>query len=321
MKKVAKSLLRLPADALVASSKSLPNYIQTLLTNSRYVAYNPFIAAIFQPYQFYKDSYTLYKIKVNNIPETCGNKLPVPAEDKILYAATPGKTKTQVYLEEGKRDAETIRRIAEESGFSFASAGNILDLGCADGRVIRWFHDLADGREVWGVDIWADFIVLCQQHLSPPFYFATTTSFPHLPFEGNYFDFIYAISVFTHIADLSDAWLLELRRIVRPGGMLHITVHDEHTIALCLDSEESNPVYEALGDIVRRYDGEEHFMSKDYNAFSVHRAPGPGGPGEAQVFFKTDYLRRHWGRMLDVRSITPGAHYTQTAVLLQKRQR
>jgi len=43
----------------------------------------------------------------------------------------------------------------------------------------------------------------CQQRMSPLFKFATTTSFPHLPFEDGYFDFVYAGSVFTHITDLA----------------------------------------------------------------------------------------------------------------------
>ena len=48
--------------------------------------------------------------------------------------------------------------------------------------------------------------------------FATVTTAPHLPFADGYFDFAYCSSVFTHISDLADAWLLELRRIVRSGG-------------------------------------------------------------------------------------------------------
>jgi ubiquinone/menaquinone biosynthesis C-methylase UbiE len=60
--------------------------------------------------------------------------------------------------------------------------------------------------------------------------FANTTTLPHVPYEDNYFDLIYAGSVFTHIADLADAWLLELKRILRPGGMLYVTVHDDHTL-------------------------------------------------------------------------------------------
>src|SRR5437763_7108256 len=53
-------------------------------------------------------------------------------------------------------------------------------------------------------------------------------SAPSLPLPGRYFDVITAFSVFTHIdEDLESAWLLELRRILTPGGLLYVTIQDE----------------------------------------------------------------------------------------------
>jgi ubiquinone/menaquinone biosynthesis C-methylase UbiE len=68
---------------------------------------------------------------------------------------------------------------------------------------------------MWGVDINARHINWCQLNLRPPFSFATTTTAPQLPFEDGYFDLIYSGSVFTQLSDLADAWILELRRVVR----------------------------------------------------------------------------------------------------------
>lgn len=54
---------------------------------------------------------------------------------------------------------------------------------------------------------------------TPSFRFVTTTTLPHLPFADGYFHMIHAGSVFTHIADLAEAWLLEIRRVLaRAGG-------------------------------------------------------------------------------------------------------
>jgi SAM-dependent methyltransferase len=49
---------------------------------------------------------------------------------------------------------------------------------------------------------------------------------PPLPFaEDNSFDLVYAFSVFTHIpAEHQEAWLLEMKRILKPGGFLVCTV-------------------------------------------------------------------------------------------------
>jgi predicted SAM-dependent methyltransferase len=40
------------------------------------------------------------------------------------------------------------------------------------------------------------------------------------------FDFIYAISVFTHLGEqLGLSWIQELKRILKPGGHLYMKVH------------------------------------------------------------------------------------------------
>jgi len=51
---------------------------------------------------------------------------------------------------------------------------------------------------------------------------------PSLPLEDGYFDLVSAFSVFTHLDQDEMPWLLELRRILRPGGYLYLTVLDEN---------------------------------------------------------------------------------------------
>ena len=46
---------------------------------------------------------------------------------------------------------------------------------------------------------------------------------PPLGLEHGSFDLIYAISVFTHLTDNSVPWLLELRRMLKPDGLLIAT--------------------------------------------------------------------------------------------------
>ena len=183
--------------------------------------------------------------------------------------------------------------------------------------MMRWLADIAHRCEVWGVDISARHIMWCQNHLSPPFKFATVTTAPHLPFEDGYFDLIYCGSVFTHIADLADAWLLELKRIVKPGGRLYITVHDKHTLDLIVKHPEKVysdglPVDSGFRNLLLSYDRAEKFMSRDFYMFTIGRAL------DSQVFYDIDYLYQHWGRSLNVVSITPEAYGYQTAIVLKK---
>jgi hypothetical protein len=68
---------------------------------------------------------------------------------------------------------------------------------------------------------------------------------------------------------------------------------------------------------LRERDQQIHYTKKDWDFFTLDRAPGEGGPGQAQVFYQQDYLRRHWANYLKVVSITPESYWYQSAVLLQ----
>ena len=142
----------------------------------------------------------------------------------------------------------------------------------------------------------------------PPFRFATTTTFPHLPFEDRYFDFIYCGSLFTHISDLADAWLLELRRITRRHGRIYITLHDKHTI----DYMRAKQPGHFLLNMVDDFDKTWNITGRDYAMFVMARGPS------AQVFHDIDYIGRHWGRLFGILSVTQEAYNYQTAVLLER---
>jgi ubiquinone/menaquinone biosynthesis C-methylase UbiE len=209
-----------------------------------------------------------------------------------------------------------MKRILESSGFYIKEGNRILDWGCHTGRMIRWLDDIAEQCEIWGVDVSAEHIIWCQQHLAPPFYFSTVTTAPHLPFEDGYFDLIYAGSVFTHIADLADAWFLELKRIVRPGGRLYITVHDKHTIDLALAINHPEPP--PFKDLLLSYYKKENIGDLDFDMFTINRGRLTVQEPMAQVFHNIDYLRHHWGRIMNMLSVTEEAYYSQTAIVFEK---
>jgi len=238
--------------------------------------------------------------------------LPVPPESiRIGYGSTAAE-----YVESGKRHHTSMMRILEDTGFSPQPGDRILELGCAGGRVLRFFQDVADECEVWGVDISAEAMLWCRKHLSPPFNFATTTTYPHLPFEDNYFSLIYAGSVFTHIFDLEVSWLLELRRIVRPGGRLYITVHDEHTIELLNAIPREDWFYDAsICQQVRAFQKDVDLSATAFDVIALER-----DDLFVQTFHHTNYICEHWGRLFDILSITREAYEYQTAVTLTKAQ-
>jgi ubiquinone/menaquinone biosynthesis C-methylase UbiE len=231
-----------------------------------------------------------------------GDPLPVPPEKLWLGYQ---------YLEHGEAHVRTMLDIAERSGFVPADGDRILDLGCGAGRMIRHLRHLADRCEIWGTDISAPHITWCKHHLSPPFHFATTTKVPHLPFADGSFALIYCGSLFTHIDDLADAWLLELRRLLRPGGRLYVTIHDEGTIGLFEKARHSH------ARVVKEIKQSPTFQAAghDWGMFTI------GRDEDSQVFYKRTYFERMAGNAFDTLSITPEAYYYQTAFLLAPKGR
>jgi len=270
---------------------------------------DPSICARFAPYLKNYSWWIIPKIKkyhhLSNPPA-----LPIPPPK--LWAGY-GHTDDE-YVLTGERHYKQMMQVVTDTNFSLTPESRIFDFGCAAGRMIRHFYNEADKCEIWGADISADHILWCQQHLSPPFKFVTTTTFPHLPFEDNFFNLIYSCSVFTHISDLADTWLLELRRILRPDGRLYITVHDNRTIDILLSAPKDNWLHDtAIRHQLISFDKKTHFTECNFSMFIVGR-----DTGNAQVFHDIDFLRESWGQYLKILSITPEAYEYQTALVLKK---
>jgi SAM-dependent methyltransferase len=236
--------------------------------------------------------------------ELCEQGLPIPPVDLWLGY---GKEK-EVYLY-GKNQVKRMLEVLKDSEFELTDGKKVLDFGCGAGRMIRWFKPFAEKCEVWGTDISSDCIFWAKKYLRPPFNFATTTTIPHLPFEDFYFDLIYAGSVFTHIDDLAEAWLLELRRILKKDGRIFITIQDKHSIQLLKD----HPDYknEWLAGYINNNKIQEGIFT-DFESVS-------GGRGlEAQIFYDTEYFCESIKGILKTVSVNKEIYGFQTGIVLKK---
>jgi SAM-dependent methyltransferase len=218
------------------------------------------------------------------------------------------------YLSTGRADVESMLAILEAAGATVDPLAPILDFGCAEGRMLRFFPR-TNARELWGVDINAERIAWAQQHLAPPFRLATITTAPHLPFEDNYFDLVYCLSVFTHISDLADAWFLELLRVLRPGGHVYLTIHDEHTVELLLGRYRKAGTHETMVALMESIEEQTRLSSQNWVYFAIDADPG------AQVFYNAEYLVGKWSPLADCLTVRQEASDYQTALVFRKRPR
>lgn len=221
--------------------------------------------------------------------EIASDGLPLPPKNLwVGYADTP-----EEYILSGKRHVSKIFEMTGRSNYP-----RVLEFGCAAGRMMRHFKG-----NIWGVDISADHVNWCKQNL--PFKFATITTIPHLPFRDDYFDLVFAGSVFTHIDDLSDAWLCELGRVCK--GDVWLTIHDENTMRL-MQTEEYKNLY--LSNRTR----ESAFYQTHKTNFEMMSI---GRDTLAQTFYKESYFRKMVEQVFDVLSIEQEAHGSHTAYALR----
>jgi SAM-dependent methyltransferase len=185
----------------------------------------------------------------------------------------------------------------------FESFSDILDFGCGCGRVLTFLHNASVPQRFYGVDIDSEAIAWCQRNL--PFgVFKATQPDPPLPFGPKQFDFIYAISVFTHLDEAYQfAWLNELKRIARPGATVIATVHGSST-------------HSGLGPEEREIVSDKGIL---FSVGATGRFKADGLPDFYQTTYHTEqYIRMNWARYLRVREYIPrGMNAHQDLVVLQ----
>ena len=144
-----------------------------------------------------------------------------PAELRYRVSSTPD---AENFIAVGKTCAADIQSALSSVGRDLGSFTRILDFGCGCGRTMIHLKDLASRADINGTDIDRKAIAWCKQHL----HFGTfqlSSATPPLAYPADTFDFIYAISVFTHLDEENQfRWLEELRRIAQPGAILLLTV-------------------------------------------------------------------------------------------------
>ena len=175
----------------------------------------------------------------------------------------------------------------------------VLDFGCGCGRVILHLKRRYLEWRMEGSDIDQEAIQWCAQHLSDIADFKQNGIWPPLIYQPSTFDFVYAISVFTHLPEeMQFAWLEELARVTKSKGMLFLSVHD---IGL-------------LPDFVPRASHNDGF-------YYLAGATTPGLPEFYQTsYHRHDYIRSKWKRYFDIVSIvSKGVNGHQDLVICRSR--
>jgi|SRR5581483_1598094 len=226
----------------------------------------------------------------------------IPSQDLLIQIL--GKDATaESYLRGGFVVACGIKESLAAIGRNFSEFRSILDFGCGSGRVLRWFEGRKDAS-LRGVDISEEAIDWCKENLVFA-EFVKCNPMPPLPYKDEQFDLIYGISVLTHLDETFQfAWLEELNRILRPGGILMSTIHGDNKARMDLSPSEK-AIYQDLGFLYKRVS-----MNGGVD----------NGPDFYQVAYHSKkYVEQVWSRYFKILGyIGHGAMHVQDLIVMEK---
>lgn len=163
-----------------------------------------------------------------------------------LRVLTAGLADPDIFMSQGRAAAAEFAALARRHGVALDAAQHVLEFGCGCGRVARWWAGLSQAR-FSGCDVNPKLAAWCAANL--PGDFRATRLSPPLPYADGQFDLVYALSVFTHMHDAgARAWLEELGRVTRPGGLALFSFLDERMAG----ARSLAPALAAEGQAIRR---------------------------------------------------------------------
>ena len=249
--------------------------------------------------------------------------LEVPAIRALVAPLPPERLRTLVggplengFLEGGASAFRLINRLTRDADRPLTELSSVLDFGCGCGRVLRYFLPHADRIECTGTDVDTNMIEWDRGNF--PFgEFVVQRSTPPVALEDRRFDLIYAISIFSHLTEADHlAWLRELRRLLRPNGLLIATVHGRHALRAASTEAEKLAVLQVSGAELATA-----AASLDDRHYAFIKQPlSHLDPDHYGITFLDDaYVARHWSELFDVVSYTEAAlDAWQDAVVLRR---
>jgi ubiquinone/menaquinone biosynthesis C-methylase UbiE len=124
----------------------------------------------------------------------------------------------EVALREASRFYCHVKKYVTVQSSASIFDARILDFGVGWGRYARFFaRDIKFGN-MYGVDVMPSMIEACRTTMVPVSV-SLIEQHGQLPYHDQFFDIVYAYSVFTHLPEpVADHWLKEIHRVMRPGG-------------------------------------------------------------------------------------------------------
>lgn len=229
-----------------------------------------------------------------------------------LRSRVTGSSDGAWFEQSGALSMQDLGRGLAAVGRTLDSFGDVLDGGCGCGRMLRHLATCSPQMRLSGCDIDRDAIEWLRQNM-PTVRVVTNEGLPPLPFPDASFDLIYNHSVLSHLDEsYQDAWLAELSRIARPGGLVTVSIHGPHAFhAWLAELAPGSPDRAVYAKEMRRKG--IVYRSKDV------WTGGPFPDFYHTTYHAVSYVFERWTEFFDVLAYLPrGALGFQDLVVLQR---
>jgi SAM-dependent methyltransferase len=191
--------------------------------------------------------------------------------------------------------------LEDHIGRPLSSFSSVLDWGCGAGRLTRYLT-LENDCSITGADIDKVNIDWCKLAIENA-EFEHIGLRPKTKFADNSFDLIIGISVFTHLREPDqNAWLRELKRIVKPDGIIMVSYHGPTVMGLVKAKEPLLQKIENDGFCITGENRQIDNLDEDNYYVNVSHSQW--------------YIEKMWGQYLEILDIVPALLGRQDMVVM-----
>ena len=202
---------------------------------------------------------------------------------------------------------EQIQRLGKKIGPNI----RVYDFACGIGRVAIPLTERYE-TQLYCSDVDHTAIDFLKSNYDSDLTAITTGYEPPLPFDDDFFDIIYSISLWSHLpAKLQISWLKEMRRIMNDDALLLITTAGTGTLGNWLKiNDRTEPSVDELVSKGALFVKNQR-LENDPNLF-------PGVSDDWGVFYQTtEYIQKNWSEIFTIESILDRHVGLQELVILR----
>ena len=256
-------------------------------------------------------------------PSVRGVKLPGFPHEEVQrqFVGSAGKHS----LQEGFSFFKVVKAYAESCGAPLTTSTRVLDFGCGWGRMLRCFLRDVSAENLHGVDVDASMVELCRSLFGTLGRFDVVPARPPAATLTGPYDLVYAYSVFSHLnEEYHLAWVEELARVLRPGGLLLATTQGRGFIDFCASLRAKGSFdslwHQALAGCFTDRDA----ALADYDAGKfLHAATGGGDYRPASFYGESvvpkGYVEKRWPSTLRLLQFRDEPGFLPQALIVAQR--